>query len=344
MKKYWFGGALAIAGVILAYQGDVQRLCGQNSPTPAPSPQNQQAQPGPQTKATNTPAGVNSTKPDQVIHVPVNLVNLLFTVKDKKDHVVGNLDQNDFRVFEDGKPQTISFFSRETDLPLRIGVLIDTSNSVRERLHFEQEAAIDFLEDALRPDKDKAFVVGFDVEPQLLQDYTDDTGKLAEATRSLQAGGGTGLYDAVYFACKQKMIFDPTPQPYIRRVMILISDGLDNQSQHSREEALAMAQKAEVVVFAISTNHSGNPENPERGDKVLKRFADETGGRTFFPFEASDMAADFQEIARELRSQYSLAYVSTNPARDGGFRTVALKTVEKGYHVQTRNGYFAPTR
>ncbi len=344
MRKYWFGRALPITALILACQGGGQRFWGQNPPTPLLSEQGQQAQRVQQPKTTNPSPGVSSTQPPQVIHVPVNLVNLLFTVKDKKDRVVNNLEQNDFRVFEDGKPQTISFFSRETDLPLRIGVLIDTSNSVRERLHFEQEAAIDFLEDAIRPDKDKAFIVGFDVEPQLLQDYTDDTGKLAEATRSLQAGGGTGLYDAVYFACKQKMIFDPTPQPYIRRVMILISDGLDNQSQRSREEALAMAQKAEVVIFAISTNHSGNPENPERGDKVLKRFADETGGRTFLPFQASDMATNFQEIARELRSQYSVAYVSTNTAHDGGFRTIALKTVDKGYRVQARNGYFAPTR
>jgi Ca-activated chloride channel homolog len=276
----------------------------------------------------------------QVIRVPVNLVNVLFTVIDRKNRLVLDLEKNDFRVLEDYQPQSIRFFSRETDLPLRIGVLIDTSNSIRERLHFEQEAAIDFLQETLRPGKDSAFVVAFDVEPQLLQDYTDDVEKLAQATRNLQAGGGTSLYDAVFFACKQKLIF-PSSEPYLRRVMILISDGLDNQSEHSREEAIGMAQHAEVTIFAISTNRSGLTE---RGDKVLKRMAEETGGRAFFPFEARDLAANFQEIARELRSQYSLAYVSTNQKMDGTYRAIRIEPSDKNLKVRAKNGYFAPSR
>jgi VWFA-related protein len=279
--------------------------------------------------------------PITTIRVPVNLVNVLFTVTDKKDHMVLNLTKDDFHIFEDKVPQAITNFSRETDLPLRIGMLIDTSNSIRERLHFEQEAAIDFLSETLRAGKDQAFVVAFDVEPQLLQDYTDDVDKLATSIRSLQAGGGTGLYDAIYFACKEKMLIFPPPEPYLRRVMIVTSDGLDNQSQHSRDEALSMARRAEAVVFAISTNRSGIAT---RGDKVLKLFADETGGRAFFPFEARDLASNFQEIARELRSQYSLAYVSTNKAHDGTFRTISLQTTEKGLRVQAKNGYFAPSQ
>src|SRR5574340_430888 len=145
--------------------------------------------------------GVHQTAPGtaqspiETIRVPVNLVNVWFTVTDKKDRMVLNLTKDDFHIFEDKVPQTITNFSRETDLPLRIGILIDTSNSIRERLHFEQEAAIDFLSETVRPGKDQAFVVAFDVEPQLLQDYTDDVDKLSEAIRSLQAGGGTGLYD-----------------------------------------------------------------------------------------------------------------------------------------------------
>jgi VWFA-related protein len=221
---------------------------------------------------------------------------------------------------------------------LRIGVLIDTSNSIRERLHFEEEAAIDFLQETLRPGKDSAFIVAFDVEPQLLQDYTDDVEKLADATRHLQAGGGTALYDAVFFACKQKLLIFPPPEPYLRRVMIIISDGLDNQSEHSREESIAMAQRAEVTIFAISTNRSGLTE---RGDKVLKRMSDETGGRSFFPFEARDLAANFQEISRELRSQYSLAYVSTNDKMDGTFRAISVEPTEKSLKVRAKNGYFA---
>ena len=284
------------------------------------------------------------------IKVNVNVVNVLATVTDKKGHIVLDLGQKDFKLFEDNQPQTIQYFSRETDLPLRIGILIDTSNSVRERLHFEQEAAIDFLNQALRPGEDQAFVLGFDVEPQIVQDYTDDVDKLSTAIRGLQAGGTTALYDAIYFACKQKMIIEPQPQPYIRRVLIIVSDGRDNESQHSREEALAMARRSEAVIYTISTNNSGasSTEDTARGsgspgDKVLKYFAEETGGRVFFPFEATDLASNFQDIARELRSQYSLGYVSTNQKRDGSFRTISIATDEKGYRVRAKTGYFAPS-
>ena len=290
-------------------------------------------------KQTGLPA--TQSNPVTTIHVPVNLVNVLFTVRDKKDRMVLDLTKGDFRLFEDNKPQAITNFSRETDLPLRIGILVDTSNSIRERLHFEQEAAIDFLSETLRPGKDRAFAVAFDVEPQLLQDYTDDADKLATAIRGLQAGGGTGLYDAIYFACKEKMLFFPPPEPYLRRVMIVVSDGLDNQSQHTREEALSMAQRGEVVIYTISTNRSGLST---RGDKVLRRFAEETGGQPFFPFEARDLAANFQEISRQLRSQYSLAYVSTNKSHDGTFRAITLQTVGKGLKIQAKNGYFAPSQ
>jgi VWFA-related protein len=217
-------------------------------------------------------------------------------------------------------------------------MLIDTSNSVRGRLRFEQEAAINFLETALRPDKDLAFVVAFDVEPQLIQDYTDDMEKLSNAIRGLQAGGVTSLYDAIFFSCKEKLLFFPPPEPYLRRVMIVISDGQDNQSVHTREEALSMAQRAEVTVYTISTNGTGAEG---KGDRTLRRLADETGGHSFFPFEASDLAANFQEIARVLRSQYSLAYVSTNAAHDGTFRKISIQPVDKNLRVRAKDGYFA---
>jgi VWFA-related protein len=272
------------------------------------------------------------------IKVRVELVNVLTTVTDKKNRLVTDLTKDDFRIFEDGKPQDIRFFSRETDLPLRIGILVDTSNSIRDRLRFEQDAAIDFLNVAVRPGKDLAFVVAFDVEPQLVQDYTDDIEKLSNAIRGLQAGGVTSLFDAVFSSCKEKMLFFPPPEPYLRRVMIIISDGQDNQSAHTREEALAMAQRAEVTVFTISTNRTGSEG---RGDKVLHRLAEITGGHAFFPFEAGDLAADFQEIARELRNQYSLAYVSTNPAHDGTFRSITIQPVDKNLRVRAKNGYFA---
>jgi len=244
-------------------------------------------------------------------------------------------------VFEDKQPQKIQFFSRESELPLRIGILIDTSNSIRERLRFEQEAAIDFLNTTITPGKDQAYVVSFDVAPQMVQDYTDDTNKLADAIRSLQAGGGTGLFDAIYFGAKEKMLYFPPPEPYLRRVMVIVSDGRDNQSEHTREEALAMAQKGEVTIFGISTNRSGLTSS---GDNVLKYLASETGGKAFFPFEAEEVDADFRQIARELRSQYSLAYTPTNTAHDGVFRKITVDTVEKGYQVRAKSGYFAPSQ
>jgi len=279
------------------------------------------------------------TNPNK-IKVRVDLVNVLMTVTNKKHHLVTDLTKDDFQVFEDSKPQTIRYFSRETNLPVRIGVLIDTSNSVRDRLRFEQEAAVDFLNTTLRPGKDMAFVEAFDVEVQMVQDYTDDMEKLSKAIGSLLAGGVTSLYDAIYFSCKEKMLFFPPPEPYLRRIMIIISDGEDNQSERTRDEALAMAQRAEVTIYTISTNRSGLPG---RGDKVLRRLAEETGGRAFLPFEASDLAANFHEITRELRSQYSLAYISTNRAHDGAFRTITIEPPEKRLRVRAKAGYFAPS-
>jgi VWFA-related protein len=293
--------------------------------------------------AQDTAGGSSSNNPQSSndqnrIKVRVELVNVLTTVTDKKNRLVTDLTKDDFRIFEDGKPQAIRFFSRETDLPLRIGILVDASNSIRARLGFEQEAAIDFLNIAVRPGKDLAFVVAFDVEPQLVQDYTDDIEKLSNAIQGLKAGGVTSLFDAVFSSCKEKMLFFPPPEPYLRRVMIIISDGQDNQSVHTREEALAMAQRAEVTVFTISTNRTGSEG---RGDKVLQRLADVTGGHAFFPFEAGDLAANFREIARELRNQYSLAYVSTNAAHDGTFRSITIQPVDKNLRVRAKNGYFA---
>lgn len=281
------------------------------------------------------------TGPGSKIKVLVNVVTVPFTVTNKKKQLVTGLKESDFEVFEDNQPQTISLFSQETNLPLRIGVLIDTSNSIRDRLAFEKRAAMDFLDATVRPGEDQAFVVGFDVEPQLLQDYTDDTDKLNGAIRQLQAGGGTGLFDAIYYACEKKMIFNPQPQPYLRRVLIIISDGRDNNSEHSLDEALAMAQRAEAIIFAVSTNRTGIEE---RGDKVLSTLADQTGGRAFFPFQARDLASAFQAISKELRGQYILAYVPSNHARDGKFRHIRVKPLVKGLRVRARAGYFAPSK
>ena len=323
MKKFF--GAVSLIGILAT------TLAAQNPDSPK--------SPG---GATTAQAAGDATR----IRVRVELVNVLFSVTDRKNRLVLNLSKDDLRVLEDNKPQSIRFFSRESDLPLRIAILIDTSNSIRERLRFEQEAAIDFLTTTLRPHKDQAFVVAFDVEPQLLQEYTDDMEKLSKAIRGLQAGGGTGLFDAMYFAAKEKMLFFPPPEPYLRRVMIVVSDGQDNFSEHARDEALGMAQRGEVTIFSISTNRPNLEvgDKQGKGDKVLKYLAEETGGRAFFPFSASDLAADFQEIARELRSQYSLAYVSANTVHDGAYRAITIQSRDKNFRVRAKSGYFAPSQ
>lgn len=300
------------------------------------------ATPPSKVQATGTPASTVPTPSEpKVIRVPVNLVNVPLTVTDKKGHLEIMMTKDDFNLFEDGKPQTIQYFSRETDLALRIGLLIDTSNSIRDRLRFEQQAAVDFLTDTIRRGKDQAFVEGFDVEPQVVQDYTDNVEKLAAAIRTLQAGGVTSLYDAIYYSCKDKLYWFPPPEPYLRRMIIVISDGEDNRSEHSREEALAMAQRAEVTIFAISTNRSGAED---RGDRVLKRLAEQTGGHAFFPFEASDLAEDFRAIGRDLRTQFLLSYISTNTARDGTFRNISIEPVDKSLRIRAKTGYFAPSQ
>jgi VWFA-related protein len=322
---------MPLAGALLLLTASV---AGAQAQPPSPPPQQ------------TAPANTNETITRQVL-----LVNVPFTVTDKKGRMRLNLTQNDFRLSENGVPQKIQFFSREANLPLRIGVLIDTSNSVRERLHFEEEAAIDFLDSTLRPGQDKAFVVGFDVEPQLLQDYTDDTDKLSTAIRSLAAGGTTSLYDALYFACQKKFLTLPENGPYLRRVLIVVSDGHDNTSTHDRDEALKLAQESEAIIYTISTNNSGANVSTDdvhgnggSGDNVLKYFSERTGGRAFFPFEANDLASNFQEIKNELRSQYSLAYVSTDSKHDGTFRRISLETVEKGLRVRAKEGYYAPSQ
>jgi len=292
----------------------------------------QEAKPSAPSTQVTTP-----TNPE-VIHVPVNLVNVPLTVTDRKGRLVIMMTKDDFNLLEDGKPQHIQYFSRETDLALRIGLLIDTSNSIRDRLRFEEQAATDFLSDTIRKGKDQAFVVGFDVEPQLVQDYTDNVEKLAASIHSLQAGGVTSLFDAIYFSCKEKLLFFPPPEPYLRRMIIVISDGVDNRSEHTREEALAMAQRAEVTIFAISTNRTSSEQ---RGDKTLIRLAEQTGGRAFFPFEASDLAENFRAIGRDLRTQFLLSYTSSNTAQDGTFRHISIEPVDKSLHIRAKTGYFA---
>lgn len=271
----------------------------------------------------------------------VNEVNVVFTVTDKHGHYVKDLKRDDFRVLDDSKPaQQIRSFRNETDLPLQVGLLIDASNSVRDRFKFEQEAAIEFLNQIIRHNYDTAFVIGFDTTPEVTQDFTDNSELLSKGVRALRAGGGTAMYDALYFACRDKLLKAPHTGP-VRKAVILLSDGDDNQSRVTREEAIEMAQRAEVIVYTISTNISGSKGS---GDKVLERIADATGGRAFFPFQLRDVTDAFSAIQDELRSQYQLAYIPEDFRADGRFRTIQIQADQKQFHVRARRGYYAPSK
>jgi VWFA-related protein len=318
--------------------------------TPAPASQPPSGQP-PATQ----PAPAQTTEPqkadppsdtpfeDEITKFKIgsNEVNVVFTVTDKHGKQITELKQSDFQVLDDNRPvEQIRSFRAETNLPLQVGLLIDASNSVRDRFKFEQEAAIEFLNQAIRLRYDHAFVVGFDATPEVTQDFTDNTEALAHGVRELRPGGGTAMFDAIYFACRDKLLKSSRDIP-TRRAIILLSDGEDNLSHVTREEAIEMAQRAEAVVYTISTNISGVKG---QGDKVLERIADATGGRAFFPFQIRDVANDFAEIQNELRSQYAVSYKPSDFKADGHYRTIEIVANDrKNLRVRSRRGYYAPT-
>ena len=298
-------------------------------------------------------------KSQTTIPITVNLVDVLFTVLDHRNKLVSGLEKQDFRVLDDNIPQDIRYFSKQSDLPLRIGMLLDTSNSIRDRLKFEQDAADNFLFSVLRRNKDEAFVMTFDDEPQVVQPFTGDTGLLRDQILRTRAGGGTAVYDAIYQACVNELSHPPRPpgdQPdIVRRVMILISDGEDNLSTRTRAEAIEMAQRTSVVIYTISTStqwvtlddpnkeRSGNRKyHLTEGDKILQDLADETGGRSFYPYHVDDLDQSFQDIGEELRNQYSLAYNPTNHTLDARYHKIKVEIPDhKGYQVRARRGYYA---
>ncbi len=293
-------------------------------------------------KSAEASASDDAENANITIRTSVDEVNLVFTATDKHGKFVKDLKQQDFRVIDDNKPpDKIISFSTETNLPLRVGLLIDASNSIRDRFRFEQEAAIEFLNQIVRPKSDRAFVIGFDTTAEITQDFTDNTEYLSRGVRMLRPGGGTALFDALYFACRDKLLKAGSNVGAVRKAVILISDGNDNQSRVTREEAIEMAQKAEVIVYTISTNISGVKE---RGDRVLERISDATGGRAFFPFKIQDVADAFSAIQDELRSQYLLAYKPADFQRDGRFRSISIEADHKNVHVRARKGYFAPNQ
>jgi Ca-activated chloride channel family protein len=336
---------LLVAGTLLLAQQPQEP---QQNPPSSPPPAGAQA-----------PPQEPPQKSPQTIRTQVNLVDVLFTVLDRRNKLVSNLEKQDFKIFDDNQPQDIRYFSKQSDLPLRIGMLMDTSNSIRDRLRFEQDAANNFLYSVLRRNKDEAFVMTFDDEPEVIQAFTSDTGMLRDHILKTRAGGGTAVYDAIFEACVKQLSHPPRPpgdQPdIVRRVMILISDGEDNLSQHTRSEAIEMAQRTSVVIYTISTStqwvtlddpskeKTGNRKyHLTDGDKILQDLADETGGRAFYPYHVDDLDQSFQDIGEELRNQYSVAYNPVNHSLDGRYHKIRIDVPEhKGYQVRARRGYYA---
>jgi Ca-activated chloride channel homolog len=312
---------------------------------PAPQPQAPTAQqPAAQNPGTNPAANNQAPGQDQangsepVFRVGVNEVNLIFTVTDRHGRYIPDLQQSDFALLDDQKaPARVTSFRQQTNLPMRVGIVIDASTSIRTRFEFEQQSAIEFLLSTLKPKSDKAFVMGFDVTPNVTQDWTNNLDGLETGINRLRPGGGTAMFDAVYTACRDKLLSQRGLEP-VRKAMILITDGDDNQSRVHEDEAIKMCQRAETIIYTISTNWT---PSRGRGDKVLADMASATGGQVFFPPSVEEMSASFKDIAAELRSQYQLTYTPADFKRDGSFRTIYLYCNDRRYQVRAKKGYFA---
>lgn len=315
---------------------------GQSTPAATPQPPSVAAQtPAPATNAVapgSAPAA-DDTLPVQTFHSRSDEVNVIFTVTDKHNKFIKDLKENQFKFLDNNRPpKQIMNFSAETDLPLRVGLLIDASNSIRDRFLFEQDAAIEFLHQIIRPKTDKAFVLAFDEVWDLTQDFTGDLDKLTKGVKVIRPGGGTALWDAVFYACRDKLMKERETGP-VRKAIILVSDGDDNQSRVLRQEAIEMAQRAGVIVYTISTNLSNNPDE---GDRSLKMLAETTGGQAFFPFKLQDVANAFRDIHEELRSQYSVFYKPDNFEANGQFRPIQIVAESKKFKVRAKKGYYVP--
>ena len=340
--------------------------------------------PGSAVSGGNNPAPQTSTRPDEAgppasknkIRVRVEVVNVPVTVLGKRGLPVIDLTQSDFRVFEDGRPQAIRYYSQESHQPLRIGVILDTSNSARRQLTFEKDAATEFVFRMLegRNTKNQIFLQTFDASSSLIQDFTSDPELLNEKILELKAGGGKAFFDAIYTACKDKMMHAGEPES-TRRILVLISDGRDAQSQHSLDEAISMARKAETMIYAIG-NAAYGFENP--GDEILEALAEGTGGGAYFPLReapGTDLATGYlshgqigetsqnkglgaetgtfsaqrlvriadsmESIGHELGAQYEIGYTPTNSALDGTYRTIRVLLARKGVTCRWKPGYFA---
>jgi VWFA-related protein len=317
----------------------------QTTSTPATTPAQQPAttpqpaaQPPALPAAGQQPSLPNQEQPTETIRVQVNEVNLIFTVTDKKGKFITGLKRENFGLLDDGRPPlAVLRFTQQTNLPLRVGIMLDTSSSIRQRFQFEQDSAVEFFLQILHRD-DRAFVEGFDIQTDLAQDFTNNVDLLNQGIRKLRPGGGTALFDALYKTCKDQML---TLQETgaVRRAIVLVSDGDDNYSRVEESDAIKMCQRADTIVYSISTNIS---PSKDKGDDVLKAISEATGGQAFYPIKLEDVAIGFRNVEEELRSQYHLVYRPANLKMDGAFRTIYLQATDPRYHVRAQKGYFAP--
>jgi Ca-activated chloride channel homolog len=309
---------------------------------PAQQPATTPPTPPPQTPAPQSGGQSTDQQPDAnaptILKLGVNEVSLIFTVTDKHGHYIPNLKQSDFALLDDQKaPAKVNSFHQQINLPLRVGIVIDASTSIRSRFQFEQQSAIEFLLSILKARSDRALVMGFDVTPSVTQDWTNNVDGLETGINRLRPGGGTALFDAVYTACRDKLLGERGPDP-VRKAMVLISDGDDNQSRVHPDEAIKECQRAETIIYAISTNWT---PSRGKGDNVLTQMAEATGGQVLFPPSVEEMSASFKEIEEELRSQYALSYTPADFKYDGSFRPIYLYCNDRRYQVRAKKGYFA---
>ncbi len=285
---------------------------------------------------------------EPVFSTEVKVVDVLATVRDKKGAIVSTLDRDDFSIVEDGRPQTIRYFARETDLPLTIGLMVDTSASQRRVLDAERGASFRFLDQVLRENKDQVFIMQFDSAVQLRQPLTSNRRQLndslsyvdteTEAELRLQNGGGTMLYDAVAKASNEIM-----KGRQGRKALILLTDGVDFGSYGTADQAITAAQRSDTLVFSILYSDPGayGPFGGPDGRGVLEKISSETGGGFFEVSKKRTIDRIFDDLEAELRSQYNLGYVSDQPVRISEFRTVHISVKEKGLVVQARHRYWA---
>jgi VWFA-related protein len=275
-----------------------------------------------------------------VVRLGVNEVNLIFTVTDRHGHYIPNLQQSDFALLDDQKaPAKVNSFHQQINLPLRVGIVIDASTSIRSRFEFEQQSASEFLIQILKAKSDRAFVMGFDVTPSVTADWTNNVDALETGINRLRPGGGTALFDAVYTACRDKLLEGARDREPVRKAMVLLSDGDDNQSRVRPDEAIKECERAETIIYAISTNWT---PSRGKGDQVLQQMSEATGGQVFFPPSVEEVSASFQSIEEELRSQYALTYTPADFKYDGAFRPIYLYCTDRRYQVRAKKGYFAP--